>query len=193
MNILDENVFPLTNRDSRLNSVREVLIIVRVLNLLNNFRRFANVINKLTCCLGNRSNVQNTFCDVKRTDSTRRLRDNTCYFFTRLKVASVINNLDNSRTDLPTFVCRNITRCSCILKRIALINKFTLKESRSNNVCSCSTTERCGLNLLTTCTSISKCQGIAQFCVSFSNGNLELIVFQRVCRTSNSVICRISI
>ncbi|WDS61090.1 hypothetical protein SBM1_00223 [Synechococcus phage S-BM1] len=193
MNVFDKNIFPLADRNSGLNSIREVLIVVRVLNLLNNFRRFTNIINKLTCCLGNRSNIKNTLSDIQGTDSTRRLRDNTRYFLTRLKITSIINNLNDSRTDLPTFVCGNITSCSRVFKRLTLVNKFTFKESGSNNICSCSTTERCGLNLLTTSTSVSKCQRVAKFCVSFRNSNLKLIIFKRVCRTSNSIICCASI
>ena len=193
MNVFDENVFPLADRNSRLNSIREVLIVVRVLNLLDDFRRFTNIINKLTCCLSNRSNIKNTLSDVQGTDSTRRLGDNTSYLLTRLKITTVINNLNDSRTDLPTFICRNITSCGCVLKRLTLINKFALKESGSNNVCSCSTTKRCGLNLLTTSTSVSKCQSITKFCVGFRNSNLKLIIFQRVCRTSNSIISCASI
>ena len=193
MNVLDKNIFPLANRNSRLNSIREVLIVVRVLNLLNNFRRFTDIINKLTCCLSNRSNIKNTLSDVQGTDSTRRLGDNTRYLLTRLKITSVINNLNDSRTDLPTFICRNITSCGCVLKRLTLINKFAFKESRSDNVCSCSTTKGCGLNLLTTSTSVSKCQRVTKFCVCFRNSNLKLIIFKRVCRTSNSIICCASI
>ena len=89
---------------------------------------------------------------------------------------------------MPTTVCRNITSCCCNIQRITLIYKFTFKERRGSDICCCRTTERFGQNRLTTSTCITKRKCITQFCVCCSNRKFQLIIFKRVCGSSNSIV-----
>ena len=125
MNVLNKNLFPFTDRSRRFNSIREVLIIVRVLNLLNNLRWFTNVINKLTSSSSDRTNLKNTTSNFKISNNTRRFRYNTSDSLILCKVSSVVNNLKNSRSYLPTRVCRYKSLGSCSSKRITLIYKLS--------------------------------------------------------------------
>ena len=99
-----KDVSPVRDSNRSSNTVGEVLVEVGVLDLLNDLRRFTNVVNESTRRSGNSTDFQNTFSDAQVVNSTRCLGDSTRDILTRNKIASVINDLQNSGTFLPTIV-----------------------------------------------------------------------------------------
>ena len=189
VNVAGNNVSPLINGDRRLNAIGEVLIVVRVLNFLNDFRGFTSVIDKLTRSLGDRRNVQNTFSNLKVVNSTRRLGNCTSYVFANLEVANIVNNFKNLRTRLPTRVIGDVTKCGSIFQCIALINLLTSKELTDSDDCLCLTTKGCGKKNLSTSTSVDECQIVANSCVIGCQSKTHLVTFKTICDASDGIVC----
>ena len=184
---------PVVNRCLRLNNVREVLIEIRILDLLNDFGGFTHVIDKLTRCISQRCNVQSTASNRQVVNQTRCTRHLTSYTLTFFPDTIIVFKFQDTRTDLPTFVSRNITSCRCKFQRRTLINKFTFKESGGFNDCSRLTTEHFGQQNLTTFTLSQECDERTRFCIKFGQCNTKLVRFQRVLLTSDCVVSLIRV
>ena len=184
----ENGLSPVVNRCLRLNNVGEVLIEVGILDLLNDFGRFAHIIDELTRSFSQRCNVQSTFCDRKVINQTRCTRHLTSNTLALLPNTIIVFKFQDTRTNLPTFVSRNITSCRCEFQRRTLINQFTLKESGSFHDCFCLTTEHFGKQHLTTFTLSQECDVRTRFCVKFGQCNTKLVRFEGVLGTSNCVV-----
>ena len=184
-----KNLFlPLTDRNVRFDNVGEVLIEVGILNLLNNFRRFTDVINKSTRRSSDRINVQNTFSNVSVVDDTRRSRNHTLNLTTNNKITISVYNFQNLRTDLPTIILGNFTECISEFIRFTLEYFFTFQESRSFHNCFCLTTKNFCQKNLTTITLSQESDKVARFGIHRSQSESQLIGLQTRCLACNCII-----
>ena len=172
-----------------LNNVGEVLVEEGVLDLLNNLGRFTNVIDKLTRCLSQRTNIQHTFSKRDVVNNTRCTGDCTVNTLTNNKLTVKIYKFQDFRTNLPTIISRYSCKYRSEFFAITHEYSLTFQESGSFNDCFSSTTKYFSKKNLTTCTLCQECDVVTRFSVSRCQCKSNLITFQRVCLTSNSIIC----
>ena len=155
---------PFGNGDLRLDNVREVLIEEGILDFLDDFGRFTDIIDKLTRSPRQRADIQHTASNTQVIDNTRRFRDRSSDFFANFPISIIINDLKDLRTDLPTSIGGNLTSCTCELNCTTLEDFFAFKEARCLNNCFCTTTEDFGEQYLTTTTLSQECDVITCLC-----------------------------
>ena len=186
--VLQDLILPSVDGNLRLNNVGEVLIEVGVLDLLNNLRRFTNIISKSTSSSSDSINIQHALSDVDIVDNTRCTRNNTLYLTTDNKVAVRVSNFQDLRLNLPTIVLRNKTESSCSFICLTLEYFFTFQESGSFNHSSRFTTEHLGKQYLTTITLSQESNKVTRLSVNRGQCKTELISFKSIDLTSNSVV-----
>ena len=179
---------PFSNRNLRLDNVREVLVEEGILDFLDDFGWFTNIIDKLTRSPRQRSDIKHTTGNAQVIDDTRRFRDRSSDFFANFPIPIVIDDFKDLRTDLPTSISRNLTSCTCKLNCTTLEDFFAFKEARCLNNCFCFTTEDFGEQYLTTTTLSQECDVITCLCCLQSQCKADLVGFQWICLTSDCIV-----